>query len=112
MKGGKTMKKLNNYLQFNLPAFLEGKTLMIVSVRTRNTDTFSGLAFELMIMDAPNGDPNLYEKFYFKMRDAQQLIDKFAQKQIVRITSYEKASVFGDYNDKLSVIGTLELVQE
>ena len=104
------MKGLRTYLNFDLGAFLDGKNMIIASVKPVKTDNFNGISIEALITADPKDDEkNIYQKFTVKVRNGESLLNQIHVGQNFSITKYEKASVYGEYQDKLSVIGTIEI---
>lgn len=104
------MKGLRSYLNFDLGAFLDGKSMIVASAKPVKTDNFNGISIEALITSDPNdNERNIYQKFTVKVRNGESLLPQLHVGQNFSIKKYEKASVYGEYQDKLSVIGTIEL---
>ncbi len=106
------MKNLRKYQQFDYEAFLKGKELIATSTRIDDGSKSGnpGLRVELCIVGDPTAE-NLYEKFTVKVDGAgQDYANKLPVGTKVRITEVQKASVWGDYSQNLTITGKLGLV--
>lgn len=112
------MKRLQLFQNFNLGEFLQQKILMVKQVSPHypyvdghRVEESDGVRLELTIAkdntDYGDGQKglNLFESFVVKISGVA-LIEaerKFHQGDVVRIQKYRKASVFGDFHNRLSV---------
>lgn len=119
-----SLKNLSHFTAFNAPQFLSQKELRFISaVRwVERGDTGSeiekGVKISLLIFqdnsEYPNDKNNLGEQLLVKVPFAT--IEDYAVFQpmitICEVTNIEKATVYGEYRNQLSLIGTVIEVDE
>jgi len=109
------MKFLTAFSYFDLPAFLEGKRLLYIkSEPWRENDIVIGSRVTVQIFDDKTLYPkenvsNFGEQFVVKVRGTEPLAYKKLKpfSTEVTITDVEKATVYGEYRNNLSVIATV-----
>lgn len=111
------MKKLRDYLNFDTERFLKGKELMFVSGKVSiptsdRPDAFKGVLIDLLVFHDPEGINEL-EKFRVKVLNADEAyLTQFKPHDIVKVVDVQKASVYGDYQNELSVTGRVVKASE
>lgn len=100
------MKKLRQFLKFDLRRFLEGKTLVAIAATAWKGEKgeILGSRVETVILadNTDYGTPgitNQYEKLVVKIPKADFVVPNGAQVELVNGT----ATVYGDYSQNLSV---------
>lgn len=113
------LKNLVHFTAFNAPQFLSRKELRFVSAITwieksdSGTEVEKGVKVTLLIFkdesDYPNEKNNIGEQLVVKLPFGS--LDDFASLQpmlsICEITEVEKAVVYGDFRNQLSLTGTV-----
>lgn len=113
------LKNLAHFTVFNAPQFLSRKELRFVSAITwieksdSGTEVEKGVKVTLLIFkdesDYPNEKNNIGEQLVVKVPFGS--LDDFASLQpmlsICEITEVEKAVVYGDFRNQLSLTGTV-----
>lgn len=95
------LKGLNGFLNFNLPAFLEGKTLVLNSIKFDSKNNV--VKGELVIVEDSTTD-NQYGKVGFKLNDSKpEDVNKYQLKNAYTFAGVDKVSVYGDFRDNLSI---------
>ncbi len=107
------MKNLHQFQEFNLPRFLDGKTLVVTGIKDLvdfETKAIIGSKVEVAItrddtVYAPNkkGEiaSNLYEKLDIKVKLPNAVNVAIGDEVIISDNAI--ASVYGDYGDKISI---------
>lgn len=109
------MKKLRSYLHFDTQAFLEGKELQFLMGKPLDPvkTGFEGVAVEIVIVDDPSGDGNDFEKIKVKVPNVNQdWLEQFHKGDEVQIFDVTKATVYGDYQNELSIIAKICLLDK
>ena len=121
------MKKLNTFKSFNLQEFLKGKKLILKSIRTVDSDSFTGAKAEVIIVedntnygkDKDGKDiigVNAWNSFTIRMAGyGEDKIRQFKLNKPVRISEYTRATVWkpeGAFEESLSVDGVIVSVNE
>lgn len=109
------MKELRKYLKFDHKTFFENKELAFVdgklSAPTKeHPDAFKGVVIDIVIMVDPTG-VNEFDKFRVKVPDADEAyLDQFKPHDPVTLTDIQKASVYGQYQNELSIVGRVNKI--
>ena len=111
------LKGLNQFQRFDLPAFLQQKTLKYLKTGIwKDGDSEVGSKVTLQIVDdrtqyAQPGIDNFGEQLTVKVRGAAP--SAFAQLRPlsteVIITEVERATVYGDFRNNLAIIGKISV---
>ncbi len=113
------MKALTPYLEFNCDKFFAGKRLAYVKAEPwRENEQTIGSRITLQIVEdkteyAKEGITNFGEQFVVKVRDLEPLSFsklKPLTTEIV-ISDVERATVYGEYRNNLTLIATVKAVQ-
>lgn len=110
------MKYLNNFIQFDFKAFSKGKQFRFKGVsvwKDYKTKEVLGSNVSVGIVDdsiyiTKDGEEvcgaNDMETISIKVRQPIEVFEKWNRRDEIEVVNIEKASVYGDYSDKLSVI--------
>ena len=100
------MKKLRQFLKFDLRAFLAGKTLIAIAAtpwKGEKGEILGSRVETVIIKDSTDygvpGVTNIYEKIIVKIPKADFTVPSGAQVELVNGTG----TVYGDYSQNLSV---------
>lgn len=110
------MEKLNSFLEFNLSKFLKSKVLEVTSFKEHKRYEngkpigVDGVVISVAIVKdrtdyGTPGISNLYQIFSIRVNGASidDVTTRFSPGDVIRLKSYVKASVYGDYRNQLSV---------
>lgn len=110
------MKALRSFLNFDLAAFLDGKRLAFLKAEPwrENEVTLGSKVMLQIIADetayAKEGVSNFGEQFALKTRGVDPIAyAKWKPFSEVTITEVERATVYGEYQNNLSIIGQVAL---
>lgn len=115
-EGVKKMRRLNDYLQFNVAEFFKHKQLMVQSAKYNEKRGCVCIDIVVTADSTPYNDPNasnIYEKFkfYCETLTKETDIEQFKPMDVVAIKSYSDAKVWGEYSNNLNISGTLIKVE-
>ena len=110
------MKKLNQFLKFDFNSWYKAKKFMITGVRYNDKKGCITLDVAITEDGTDYGDPtvsNLYEKFKTHcIQDTDESdVGKYSVGQTIVFKNVGKCSVYGTYNNELSVEAVVEVVK-
>lgn len=110
------MKRLSMFNKFQFNEFNKGKKYQVTSVRYNEKKGLVTLDIAVVEDLTDYGDPsisNLYEKFKVHcIQDTNEDdVNKYAVGQMIVFKNIGKCSVYGSYNDQLSVEAIVEVVK-
>lgn len=111
-----TLKNLRQFIEFKHDDFFEKKKLYFLSARTLQNE--NGVKVSLLILEDnttyANNQTNLGEQITVKILNKS--IENYSNFQpmttVCKITNISKATVFGEYQNQLSIVGNVEKVEE
>ena len=103
-------------IQIQVNEFFSGKELTIAGAKwNENKDMVTvsvAITQDKTKYDKPE-TTNLYEKFNISVpQTKKEDLGKFALGQKIRITKVSKATVYGDYNNNLSMVADINIINE
>ena len=109
------MRKLNQFQRFDFNAFQTGKTFMIQSVKYNDKKECVSLDVVITEDDTDYGDEsvsNIFETFKVHLINEKEVNDalKYHVKDEIIFKGIGKCSVWGEYNNQLSVEASIEVV--
>lgn len=110
------MKRLSMFNKFQFNEFNKGKKYQITGARFNEKKGLVTLDIAIVEDHTDYGDPsisNLYEKFKVHcIQDTNEDdVNKYAVGQMIVFKSIGKCSVYGSYNEQLSVEAIVEVVK-
>ena len=110
------MRKLNLFQVFDLARWAEGKEFMIQGAKFNDRKGCVTLDVIITEDNTDYGDSavsNLYEKFKIHcIQDVKDSdVNKYHIRDKIRIKTYSKCSVYGDYSSQLSVEAVVEVTK-
>ena len=111
------MKYLNNFIVFNFKAFAKGKQFVLKEItewKDFETKEVLGSKVTLTIVvddtiyqtkDGEEEGVNQYEWLTIKVRQPLDKFNGWKRNDKIKVARIEKASVYGDYQNQLSIIG-------
>ena len=97
------MKKLNNYRLFDTERFLKGKKLAFLKGKYQADDKFQGVSMTLIVLDDIKKE-NDGEQFTVKVANVpESYLMQFKMLDTVQLYDISKATVYGDYQNQLSI---------
>lgn len=112
------LNKLSTFkipVQIQVDRFFHGKELEIARVKI-NKDGLVVLELAITKDDTDYGDPsvsNIYEKFNFVITNSNEKdLNKYPLRKKVKIVKVDKATVYGEYQNNLSISGAINIVNE
>lgn len=107
------MKGLRKFMSFDFDSFAKGMTFAYMGGKVVENVDFHGVSMEIVILYDPNGI-NDFEKLHVKVPGADaQYLASFTKKEKVTIRDITKATVYGDYQNELSITGKVyKVVQQ
>nr|CDL65664.1 unnamed protein product [uncultured bacterium] len=104
------MKKLNNYRYFDSESFLKGKTLAYLKGKSQYDEKFKGVSITVIILKDPENE-NEGEQFTVKVVGVQEsFLNQFKMLDIVQLYDITKATVYGDFQNQLSIHAKIKKV--
>lgn len=111
-----SLKKLNEFLSFDLDKFVKDKKLLFIGAEELKNDKKikTGSKVSVLIFkdntEYANGEVGLNKKMNFNVKTRQPIsyFDDWEEDDEIKITEVEKATVYGDFSNELSVIGKVE----
>lgn len=110
------MQKLNMFQKFDLQSFLENKSLEVASFKEHKKYEdgkpvgIDGVAITVAVVrdNTDYGTPgisNLYQTFNIRINGAtlEEVSTRFSPGDSVMLIRYDKASIYGEYRNQLSV---------
>lgn len=96
------LKKLNAFLVFDYEGFLEPLKLLLISLKyDEDKELLKG---EMVIVEDASEIDNRFGRINFKIENAMpEDINKYELKCLYDFDGITKASVYGDFRDKLSI---------
>ena len=110
------MKKLNQFLKFDFTAWCKGKKFMITGVRYNDRRNCVSLDVAITEDHSDYGDKtisNVYEKFkvHCIQDTSEDDVNKYIVGQTIIFKNFGKCSVYGSYNEQLSVEAVVEVAK-
>ena len=112
------MKKLSLFkepVQIQVEKFFHGKELVTTGAKV-NPDGLVVVQLAIIRDDTDYGDPtvsNVFEKFNFTITNSNEKdLNKYPLLKKVKIVKVDKATVYGDYGNNLSMAGAISIVNE
>lgn len=112
------MKKLSLFRSFDWETFAKDKTFACTGVKFNETKQMISCDVVIIADKTDYGDPtisNAFEKFKVSIPGTTESdVNKYAtlMNQACIITNVQKVSVYGEYQDKLSVVANLNKAKE
>ena len=104
------MKNLRNYQTFETEKFLEGKQLVFLKGKYQDNENFKGLSLTILILQDAKKE-NEGEEFIVKVPNADEAsLASLKPLTPVKITNVSKVSIYGDYQNQLSMQANISIV--
>ena len=104
------MKNLKKYQTFETEKFLEGKQLVFLKGKHQDKDDFKGLSLTILILQDAKKE-NEGEEFIVKIPNGDEaFLASLKPLTPVKITNVSKASIYGDYQNQLSMQANVSIV--
>ena len=104
------MKYLKNYQTFETEKFLEGKQLVFLKGKYVDNANFKGLSLTVLILQDAKGE-NTGEEFTVKIPNGQEtFLNSLKPLTQVKITNVSKVSIYGDYQNQLSMHANVSVI--
>lgn len=101
--------KLQNYRVFDTQSFLKGKKFAYLKSSYQDNEKFKGVSITALILEADDG--NVGETLTIKVGNAKEgSTANIRPLTPMVIEEVEKASVFGEYQNQLSIIANVRFL--